>query len=157
MGVNVKLSDMLSPSDVHTRVALDAPTKTAALAAVSELCTVSGASAEALEAAFNRREEEDSTGCGYGIAIPHAKMDGPITPKVVVAQFDEPVEWEAIDDLPVKTAICLVMPLNDKDNTHLAIISKFARKLAVKGFVDGLSSEHDPRNLYQYIIQNVEE
>ena len=149
------LKDMLTPEDVHVGVVLDEYTKDAALRKAASLCTASGASVEELYQAFLKREAEDSTGCGGGVAIPHAKIAGKVTPKVVVVRFAEPIEWEAIDDQPVKIAICLVMPEVDKDNTHLVVISHFARKLASTAFVDAITSIQDAHELYDYIIENV--
>lgn len=151
------LKDMLTPADVHVGVEVPEGTKDAAIKAVAALCAVSGAGEDELVRAFNEREEEDSTGFGNGVAIPHAKIDGEVTPKVVVVRFAEPIDWDAIDGEPVSLAICLVMPAQDEDNTHLQVISRFARKLVMKDFVTGLTSEDDPQKLYSYIIENVED
>ena len=151
------LKDMLTPEDVHVGVVLDEYTKDAAIKKAASLCTASGACVEDLCQAFFKREAEDSTGFGGGVAIPHAKITGPVTPKVVFVRFAEPIDWGAIDDQPVTVAICLVMPETDKDNTHLVVISHFARKLASAEFVQNLTSIADPRELYDYIIENVED
>lgn len=151
------LKDMLKPEDVHTGVALAENTKEAAIRAAAAFCGESGVSEEDLCASFFEREEECSTGCGGGIAIPHAKIKGDVTPKVVLVRYDQPIDWEALDDKPVVLAICLVMPEIDEDNTHLAIISRFARKLAIASFVDELTAITDPSELYNFVIQNVED
>lgn len=151
------LETMMTPGDVHIDVTPAEPTKEAAIKAVSELCLGSGASLDALCDAFFKREEEGSTGCGGGIAIPHAKIAGEVTPKVVVVRFAEPIEWEAIDDEPVNVAVCLVMPMVDEGNTHLAVVSRFARKLASRDFIEKLKTIPGEAELYQYLIENVED
>lgn len=151
------LETMMSPGDVHIGVRPVEPTKEAAIKAVSGLCLDSGASFEELCDAFNKREEEGSTGCGGGIAIPHAKIAGEVTPKVVVVRFAEPIEWEAIDDEPVNVAVCLVMPMVDEGNTHLAVVSRFARKLASRDFIEKLKTIPSEQELYTYLIENVED
>lgn len=151
------LKDMLSPEDVHTGVVLAANTKEAAIKAAAAFCTESGVSVEDLCASFFEREEECSTGCGGGIAIPHAKIKGEVKPKVVLVRYAEPIDWDALDDKPIVLAICLVMPEIDEGNTHLAIISRFARKLAITSFVDELTAIEDPSELYNFVIENVED
>ena len=151
------LETMMTPGDVHIDVRPAESTKEAAIRAVAELCLDSGASLGELCDAFFKREEEGSTGCGSGIAIPHAKIAGEVTPKVVVVRFTEPIEWEAIDDAPVSVAACLVMPMVDEGNTHLAVVSRFARKLASSDFIEKLKSIPDEQELYTYLIENVED
>lgn len=151
------LETMMERKDIHIGVKPVAPTKKDAIRAVSGLCLDSGASFDELCAAFNKREEEGSTGCGGGIAIPHAKIAGEVTPKVVVVRFTEPVEWEAIDDEPVELAVCLVMPMVDEGNTHLAVVSRFARKLASREFVEKIKTIPSEEELYTYLIENVED
>lgn len=151
------LKDMLTPSDVHVGVVVDPAAKDAAIDVLAGLCQVSGAPVEELVRAFQKREEEDSTGFGGGVAIPHAKVEGDITPKVVVVRFAQPIDWDAIDGEPVTLAICLVMPAHDENNTHLQVISRFARKLVMADFVSGLMKATEPQALYDYIIQNVED
>lgn len=151
------LETMMTPGDVHIGVKPVEPTKEAAIKAAAGLCLDSGASFEELCDAFFKREEEGSTGCGSGIAIPHAKIAGEVTPKVVVVRFAEPIEWEAIDDAPVSVAVCLVMPMVDEGNTHLAVVSRFARKLASRDFIEKLETIASEQELYTYLIENVED
>ena len=151
------LSEMMAPEDVHVEVKVEGGDKNAAIRAAAAYCTGSGVGIDALCEAFFKREAEYSTGCGDGIAIPHAKIAGEVKPKVVVVRFAEPIEWEAIDDKPVRIAFCLVMPDGDAANTHLKVVSHLARKLVVKSFVEKVLSIEDPVELYQYIIDNVEE
>ncbi len=148
--------EMFTSADVHLDVVLDEPTKECAIKTASRFCAGSGVSVEGLCEAFFKREAEYSTGCGGGVAIPHAKIAGEVTPKVVVVRFAEPVEWGAIDDEPVRIAFCLVMPEVDDGNTHLKVVSKLARKLMVKEFVDNVLKMEDADELYGYVVENLE-
>lgn len=151
------LETMMLPKDVHIGVKPVSATKADAIKAVAGLCLDSGASFEELCNAFYKREEEGSTGCGDGIAIPHAKIAGEVCPKVVVVRFAEPIDWEAIDDEPVELAVCLAMPMVDEGNTHLAVVSRFARKLASREFVEKIKTIPSEAELYTYLIENVED
>lgn len=150
------IDEMFTPADVHLGVKLAQPTKDCAIRTVSELCGASGVSVEDLCDAFFKREGEYSTGCGGGVAIPHAKIAGKVTPKVVVVRFSEPIEWDAIDDKPVRIAFCLVMPEVDEGNTHLKVVSRLARKLMVSEFVENVLSIEDASELYGYVVENLE-
>ncbi len=151
------LNEMMGLEDVHVGVEVPSGEKDEAIRAAAKYCTSSGVGVEALCEAFFKREAEYSTGCGDGIAIPHAKIAGEVTPKVVVVRFAAPIEWDAIDGEPVRIAFCLVMPDGDAANTHLKVVSHLARKLVVKSFVEKVLAIEDPIELHQYIIDNVEE
>lgn len=86
------------------------------------------------------REEQFSTGLGYGIAIPHAKTKAVKKPTMTVIKLDRSIEWKAIDDNPVKLVIGLAVPEEQGANTHLKIISKLSMNLMEKEFRDKLMS-----------------
>ena len=150
------LENMLLPQYVHTEVELPEWTKVAALSAAAHFGADKEVDAKTLKEAFIAREKEYSTGFGGGIALPHAKIKGITHPRVLIVRYAQPTDWDAIDDKPVIIAICLVMPEKDKDNTHLQVISKLARKLADEDFVARLIATQDPIGLYQLIINNME-
>lgn len=147
------LQDMLKPEFVFTDVQIESREKNQALKKISELCAEkSELEVKELLSAFIAREEMDSTGFGNGVAIPHAKIKKLDAPMVAVIRFKQEIEWEAIDDEPVKVAIALVMPDDDKDNTHLQVISRFARLLVNHEFVSRLK---DSKDLYHFIVNEV--
>lgn len=151
------MKDMFKPEFVFTNVVLTENTKEMALNKISELCSEKNAfNKDELLKAFLVREEMDSTGFGSGVAIPHAKIKQLESPMVAVVRFAEAIEWGAIDDEPVKVAIALIMPKTDEANTHLQVISKFARLLVHDEFVENLTGAKDSKNLYNYIINEVE-
>lgn len=80
------------------------------------------------------REEEFSTGIGSSIAIPHCKSTTVKEASVFIQKFKAPVEWEALDNEPVKLAICLVVPEEEAGTTHLKVLSNIARSLINKEF-----------------------
>lgn len=152
------LRTMLKPENVFLNVETKGTSKEEALETISRLCEASsGVPAKELTEAYLKREELDSTGFGGGIAIPHAKIKGLKNPMVAIVKFANPMEWDAIDDEPVKTAIALIMPDGDGDNTHLQIISKFSRKLVHAEFVSTLLEETDSVKLYNFIMKEMEE
>ena len=85
------------------------------------------------------REEESTTGFGNGIAIPHARHKCVKNAGIIIARLTNEVEWNSIDGDPVTTCICLIAP-DDKNDFHLKMLSKLARKLIYEDFVNMLKT-----------------
>jgi PTS system nitrogen regulatory IIA component len=92
--------------------------------------------AELLEAIENR-EELGSTGLGNGIAIPHGKVGGLNRVCAVFAKLDTPIEFDAIDDLPVDLVMMLLAPTGSGAD-HLKALSRVARVLRNETVVEEL-------------------
>lgn len=116
------------------RIALDleAKSKEEALAALTELLYKSGVLAD--RDGFMKdvlgREEVSTTGIGNGIAIPHGKSANVSETSVAVAKLKNEVEWESVDDKPVKFIVLLAVNENDRTGVHVKLLSQMARKLA---------------------------
>ena len=78
------------------------------------------------------REEEGMTGIGDYIAIPHGKSKGVKKDKIAIGILNEPIQWESIDDLPVKIIILFAVNANDTqaNTSHLAMMATVAKSLA---------------------------
>ena len=84
------------------------------------------------------RERVMSTGMGDGIAIPHAKTDGV---KNLVAAFGitkQNIDFQSIDDKPVRIVFLLVGP-TDQTGPHLKALSRISRLMHRKEFRDQLA------------------
>lgn len=116
------------------RIALDleAKSKEEALAALTELLYKSGVLAD--RDGFMKdvlgREEVSTTGIGNGIAIPHGKSANVSETSVAVAKLKNEVEWQSVDDKPVKFIVLLAVNENDRTGVHVKLLSQMARKLA---------------------------
>jgi nitrogen PTS system EIIA component len=80
------------------------------------------------------RERLGSTGFGSGIAIPHAKVDGLDHVVGVFLQMANPIEFKAVDSLPVDLIFCLLSPV-DAGSLHLKALAQISRWLRDKAFV----------------------
>lgn len=81
---------------------------------------------EGIRKALIERERSMSTGIGKGVAIPHcstAKVDNVI---IVLATSSEGVDFDSIDNLPVKIAVLLIVPKN-KLTQHIKTLANIAR------------------------------
>ena len=78
--------------------------------------------------AVKDRETSNGTGIGYGLAIPHASVPCVTAPLVIVAHLNPPVDFQALDDQPVKLCVLLLTP-HGQSQKHLQTLSAFARFL----------------------------
>lgn len=74
------------------------------------------------------REELGSTGLGGGLAIPHARLREVSRPVGVLAILERPIDFEAIDDLPVGLVCLLALPDSADALNALATISRYFRQ-----------------------------
>ncbi|MBD8066385.1 PTS sugar transporter subunit IIA [Devosia sp. PTR5] len=106
-------------------------------------------------AAINAREELGSTGLGNGIAIPHGKIRGLAGVTAVFARLAEPIEFDAVDDLPVDLVMMLLAPVGAGAD-HLKALSRVARLLRTESVVEDLRTYTDPARLHAVLTAPVE-
>jgi PTS system nitrogen regulatory IIA component len=93
------------------------------------------------------REKLGSTGFGGGVAIPHAKLEGLAQVTGVFARLAEPVDFQAVDDLPVDLVFMLLSP-NDAGAVHLKALARVSRRLRDKAFLEKLRGGGSPDAVY---------
>jgi mannitol/fructose-specific phosphotransferase system IIA component (Ntr-type) len=86
---------------------------------------------EVVRKAVREREASKSTGIGYGIAMPHASVACVTDAVAVVARLQPPVDFQALDDQPVRLCVLLLTP-QGQFQRHLQTLSAFARFLSDK-------------------------
>ena len=121
------LSDLLVPDAVDGD--LGAPNKKALfhhLATVAARRT--GLSSKAILASLNERERVGSTGFGDGTAIPHGKVEGLNRVFGFFARLSAPIEFHAVDNLPVDLVFLLLSP-PDAGADHLKALASVSRAL----------------------------
>ena len=119
----------------------------AALKFISDNAVAAGIAddADALLAAFLKREEEGTTGMVDGFAIPHAKTDAVKQASVMVLKAPEGVPgWDTMDEAPVTCAIALLVPEAEAGTSHLQILSKVAMALTDDDFRAACKDATDP-------------
>jgi len=93
------------------------------------------------------REKLGSTGFGGGVAIPHAKLEGLAQVTGVFARLTEPVDFQAVDDLPVDLVFMLLSP-TDAGAVHLKALARVSRRLRDKAFLEKLRGGGSPDAVY---------
>ena len=111
---------------------------------------VLGQAPEAVFDALAAREALGSTGLGNGIAIPHGKLPGLRRVSAIFVRLGEPLEFDAVDDLPVDLAMALFAPIGAGAD-HLKALAHVARLLRTETLVDGLRGTDDPTRLYELL------
>lgn len=72
------------------------------------------------------RERLGSTGIGHGVALPHGRINGLDEVIGAVAVLDTPLDYDSVDNLPVKLAFGLLVPA-EANEQHLKILAYLAR------------------------------
>jgi PTS system nitrogen regulatory IIA component len=145
------LADILNEDSVI--FCTDVSTKREALGILAErTAKQSGQPADAIFEALANREALGSTGLGNGIAIPHGKLPGLNGVTAVFARLDKPIEFDAVDDLPVDILIGLLAPVGAGAD-HLRALALVARMLRTESVVDQLRATQDPARLYAILTQ----
>ena len=93
------------------------------------------------------REKLGTTGFGGGIAIPHGKLDSIKRVCGVFARLDKPVDFGAVDDLPVDLVFMLLSPVG-AGAEHLKALACVSRKLRDRGFAEKLRGAGSQDALY---------
>ncbi|MGX6979618.1 PTS sugar transporter subunit IIA [Vagococcus elongatus] len=101
------------------------------------------------------REELTSTGIGFGIAIPHGKSEHVTSCTVAFARLTSPIEWESLDEQPVKIVFLLAVPEACKGDEHLKIIAALSRKLIHEDFRQQLETLEDEQELVEMINETL--
>jgi mannitol/fructose-specific phosphotransferase system IIA component (Ntr-type) len=121
----VFLSELLAPGSVVVPMA--ATDKRGAIAELAQrLAERCGGDYADVHRAVVRREQELSTGIGFGVAIPHGKS--PTVPElsVVAGVAPTPVPFDALDGEPVRLFFMIVGP-EASAGQHVKVLSRIAR------------------------------
>ena len=124
----MKLASLLTPDQVI--LDLKAEVCTDAMACILDHLIDKGFLAKDLRdevyQALYEREQQISTGIGYGVAIPHAFSDKVDHVVAAFARSKEGVEFESIDHAPVNFIVLFVVPKKDY-NMHLQTLAAIAK------------------------------
>jgi fructose-specific phosphotransferase system IIA component len=85
-----------------------------------------------------RREEEGSTGIGFGIAIPHGKSDAVKKTSVAFGLKRSGVDWDSLDGETAKLIFMIAVPTQNAGDEHLKILQLLSRKLMDDDFRESL-------------------
>ena len=84
---------------------------------------------EALEREVVERESLGNTGIGRGIGFPHAKSSQVEEISVLLCRPARPIEYGALDGLPVNLIILIIAPDQGDNNQYLHAMARISRLL----------------------------
>lgn len=142
----MKICTYLQTEHIFLHAAL--PDKNAVLRFVADTCKKSGIvkDADALYDGMQKREQTMSTGIGGGIGFPHTTSRDARDAFVVLIHLAEPIDFEALDKLPVDIIMALVIPEN-RTSLHLGILAGASRLCMMPEFLEAVRKAEDPENL----------
>lgn len=80
-----------------------------------------------------QRENERTTGIGYGLALPHGKSDGCRKLVMAAGKPAQPVDFQSLDGRPVTFVVLLVSP-PDQTGPHIQALAKISRLMNIEEF-----------------------
>ena len=87
-----------------------------------------GLNKERLLEVILERERLGSTGIGYGVAIPHARLKGLNSVIILFGRSLSGVEFQALDERPAHLFFLIVAP-EDSTTAHIKILARISRLL----------------------------
>lgn len=84
------------------------------------------------------REKLAPTSLGNEIGLPHGRTENVLKAAVCFGRLKNKILWNQETGEFVQIIILIAVPGNDEENTHMKIISRLARKLMHKEFIDKL-------------------
>ena len=140
------LSDLLRPEAILT--GLPATGKKTALTLLSNAAApLVGVDAREIGDRLAVREKLGSTGFGDGVAIPHARLEGIAEISGLFVRLAQPIEFGAVDDLPVDLIFALFSPV-DAGAAHLKALARVSRRLRDRPFLAKLRGAGSRDALY---------
>ena len=142
----MKLSELLADGAVSFEPAL--ASQKPLFERIGELLSPStGATVQAISQALAERERLGTTGFGGGTAIPHGRVAGVPGIHAAVVRLGHPVDWQAMDGMPVDLLVALVGP-EEAGADHLKALALVSRTLRDKAFVAKLRGATDSGALW---------
>lgn len=125
----MNISDLITKDRIVTLTARHG-TKEAALKALSKVLakTKEVGNEKELAKAISDRERILSTGIGYGIAIPHAKIRSVTGFVAAIGISEGGIEFDSLDNKPVHVIVMIAGPEGENE-TYLRILSRFTEVL----------------------------
>jgi len=122
----VKIQELIKKNGII--IDLKSTDKMEALNSIARfLCSINGlTNTEEVCAKIIERETEMSTGIGFGIAIPHGRLNGINKLCMAAARSAEGMEFDALDDQPVHLIFMMISPANTSEE-HTSALSSLSR------------------------------
>lgn len=148
----MKLLDIVTPDCIKAPLAAENKQ-----AAIYELIDVLGAAARVKDVSSLReavwvREQIRTTGIGAGLAIPHGKSVGVASLAIAIGKPARPMDFQAIDNKPVRLIILLASP-PDKTSDHIQALAHISRLMTMEDFRERMYAAQSAEEIYNLLRQ----
>ena len=103
-------------------------------------------------AGLTAREQLGSTAMGEGVAIPHARIEGLEHIVGLFARLEKPVDFDALDSMPVDLVFVLLAP-EEAGADHLRALARVSRLLRGAAVREKLRTSTKADSLYALITE----
>ncbi len=104
---------------------------------------------------MRQREQTMSTGVGNGLGFPHTTNPEVKKAVIFLIHLATPVNFEALDNLPVDIILSLVIPEN-QTTLHLRLLARISRLCRNQKFIQSVRESSDTKELW-HLIKEMEE
>ncbi|MBX2989549.1 MAG: PTS sugar transporter subunit IIA [Bacteroidetes bacterium] len=148
----MKISDLLTEDLVVTQ--LEGNSKDDIINSIVDLVATSPKvlDKEKVREAVFEREQIMSTGVGDGFAIPHGKTDAVSDIAAAFAITAEPIDYESLDEKPVRLVFLLVSKAN-MVGPHIKLLSRISRLMNKSEFREKLLHVSSPKEIIEMFKQ----
>ena len=102
--------------------------------------------------ALQERESLGPTGVGHGVALPHARIDGISEVAGLFMRLEKPMDFGAVDRLPVDLVFALLAP-RSAGVDHLKALALVSRTLRDNAVCAKLRANTEPAPLHAILIE----
>ncbi|NAZ37328.1 PTS sugar transporter subunit IIA [Rubellimicrobium sp. CFH 75288] len=147
----MRLDRILRPDGVRVQSA--APSKRRLFADLAEMAqSCWGLDPARVAEALAEREALGPTGVGHGVALPHARIDGLDRVRGLFLRLDRPLDFDAVDRLPVDLVFCLLAPAS-AGVEHLRALALVSRTMRNPAICQKLRANSDPATLHTILTE----
>ena len=120
------------------------------LGALADACY--GVPAADVTEALIEREGLGPTGVGYGIALPHARLDRLEEVRGIFLRLEKPVPFDSVDRQPVDLVFSLLAPV-EAGVEHLRALALVSRTMRNADICAKLRANSDPATLHTILTE----
>jgi PTS system nitrogen regulatory IIA component len=148
----MQLSDFINVNRIKNDININS--KKRALEELSNLITQGQTqlNAVAIFDSLISRERLGSTGVGYGLAIPHGRINNCNKITGAFIQLNKGIDFDAIDNQPVDMLFALVVPEESTDE-HLQVLALIAAMFNDENFREKLRQSNNPEETYKLLTE----
>ncbi len=146
----IALGDLITPAGVVFDLQV-ANKRALLLTLAAKAAESSGQDADYVAEVILAREALGSTGFGAGTAIPHGRLETLPRIVAVLAKLAMPVDYAALDGLPVDLVVMMLAPTG-AGAEHLKALARVSRALRDRDFCDKLRGSASADALHALVV-----